>query len=689
MKNSVTTALSKKLSLLLVLLLSLSLLLAACTYDAGSLSSSATPVVAPSPTPTPLVPQAGRNAYAGWAIDAYPDMSQEQMTGAVRRMKEAGANVVWISHANPARSYKDEREIGLNPAVFQAFKDFSLVQHDDAVEIVKAQKRMLQACQEVGLKAVLSVGYHTQMGQEWSKLHPQDLRRDAQGGLWRVAAGSDPYASPYSPSFQKDLRDYYVWIEYEFLSPFRSTIMMLNLADEPLGGDYSGWANAEFKRRTGYNFAQVGNDQARQQALGQFEAGVIPDFVRLAATDWQAITPGLPVTMSFDGGAMREDNGLPDLERLFQEAPPNFVLTWDAYPRDRGTLNIALNEDDVTRLILLVRNIGGYSARYNRKVWFWSAANSWGLGQDVDKPGTIADAQANLLYLPQLMTGVGGQLEGIAVWNYNIRTQGLYNYSWGGVKNTASWNADQMFDRVSSQFEAARSLMTQEVGTPQLVFLKAAEWQYGAIGANRPNYKQTVVDYAHLDLLARNNISSTTFSHWPSQALPPTVKTVVLLSPPEFLTEADLTGLRQWTSSGGSLVGPLGAIQRVTGQTAGQWSDGPTAQPYGQGRVFSSRQPTYELFNTGQAEGLQSFWQNLFGLSQFQSGFMVQTRSSYLYYQLGPTSPAPAWPVNWYNLPVQRFSTNGTAQLFRFNSASWPAWAFERSEFAFSWLPTK
>ncbi len=683
MKTRPNFSLPTRLNGLLTGLIGLTLLLAACSDEQPSQAHHSPLTGAATLTAQPLQTVANRPAYAGWAVDAYPDMTQEQMTATVRRMKEAGANVIWISHANPARSYKDEREVGLNPAVWIAFNDFSLIEHNDAVEIVKAEKRMLQACEEVGVKAVLSVGYQTQMGTVWSKKHPQDLRRDASGKLWQVTNGNDPYGSVYAPAFQTDLQAYYLWIEFEFVHPFQSNILMLNLADEPLGGDYSGWANREFQHRTGYSFEQVGSDSARQIQLGMFQAGVITDFMKLAAGLWQSITPGLPVTMSFDGGATREDNGLPELESLFREAPANFVLTWDMYPRDRGSLNVALNEDDITRLFFLVRTLSGYSARYERKVWFWSAANSWGLGQEVDQPGTIADAEANLLYLAQLMNQAGGHLEGLAAWNYNIRTQGLYNYSWGNVKKTASWQPDQMFERVSAQFEPARRLMSETPGQPEVLLLKPAEWQYAQIGQNRPSYKQPVVDYARMDVLARNNIVTITAGHWPDR-LPPqwaALKAVIVLSPPEFLTEADRQGLQKWTAAGGTVVASLGVAQAILPAASAQWNDQPTGHPYGQGRLFISRQPTYRLFDSTQRDQYQSFWQDFLGLTDFQTGFEVRTRSSYLAYHLSKNSPAPRWPTGWDNLALQRFQPDGTAQLF--NRSGWPDWSFKRSEFIF------
>ncbi len=685
------------LSLLILLGLGLNLLLAACVIVP-------TQVIAPTPTPEPSgfrpsppvsspaaqltlpVVQAAltssRSAYTGWAIDAYPDMSYQDMLTAVRRMKDAGANVVWISHANPARSFQKEREVGLSPAVYDAFRNPTILAHLDAIAIVEAEKRMLKACKEVGLKAVLSIGYHTQMGLDWSASHPQDLRRKANGKVWQIVNGNDPYASPYSPTFQKDLREYYVWIEYEFLNQFRDTVMMLNLADEPLGGDYSGWAEAAFRRRVGYGFGDIGTDPARQIALGQFQAGVVVDFMRLGADYWNDITPGLPVTMSFDGGAMREDNGLPNLENLFRQAPANFVLTWDMYPRDRGTLDVSVKEEDLTRLFFLTRQVAGYSAQYSRKVWLWSAANSWGLGQGVPEPGTIADAQANLLYLAGLMAGAGGRLEGLAVWNYNIKTQGLYNYSFGDVKQKATWNEDDMFNRVSSQFAAARALMMGPLSSPQVLFLRAPESQYRQIGAGKIDYWKPELDWAGLDVLARNGIVSVEVGHWPT-AWPEVwanLKTVIVLSSPEFLNQADLKGLHDWLGGGGQVVASLGLAQTLTGSQPSLWNGVPAVQTVGKGRLFISREPTGTLFDSSEAATLKSFWQDLLGLKDLNGGYIVRTATSYLQYHLNRTPIAAPWPNGWES--VQRYRADGQAQVF--NRASWPGWALQRSEYVFA-----
>ncbi len=642
-----------------------------------------TPIIAPIPTSASTQPAGGPNNYIGWAYNAYPDTSYADMVRDVTRIKQAGANVLWISHANPATPFKQEREVGLNPAVLDAYRDFGQFAHDDAVEIVESQKNMLRACREVGIKVVLSIGYHTQMGLAWSKRNPDHLRRTPDGKIWQVTNGTEPYASIYSPVFQRDLLDYYRWIDKEYVTPYSDIIMMLNLADEPMGGDYSSWAENEFKQRTGFGFAETGNDPTRQQSLGRFQAGMIVDFMKQGAGYWQALRPTMAVTMSFDGGAMREDNGLPNLEALFRETPPNFVLTWDMYPRDRGSLEVAVNEADISRLIYLVRTIGGYSAQYGRKVWMWSAANSWGLGQDVSDPGTIADAQANLIYLAQLMTQTGGKLEGLAVWNYNIKLQGLYNYSFGSVKKQATWNEDEMFERVSRYFAIVRQIMSESGGGPQMVVLRSPEWQYRQIGAGQLDLNAKQIDYAQLDVLARNNIVTVEVGHWPEQipASWAAMTTVAVFSPPEYLTEADLNSLRKWVAEGGTLLAPLSIAQLISGQPGAVWSGIPMAQSYGKGRIFASREPVYTLFDSLQAERLKPFWRVLLGLEDLRAAYLIRTRTSYLYYNIAKTlataDRAPGdWPVMWYHRP------DGRTQPYLPNGG--PVKLLQRSEFIFS-----
>ncbi len=186
--------------------------------------------------------------YAGWAMEAYPEQSAADMEAMVRRVTRAGANVVWIGHNNPGEVDAAKVEPGLSYAVYEAYLDPADPRHEAAVAMVEAQHRMLAACRAAGVKAVLPVGYQIQMGAAWNSRHPDSLRLDAKGQPLDIFGGGVS-ASFYAAAYRRDIEAYYRWVDAEFVRPYADVLLMLNLADEPIGGDYSSSAEAEFRRR--------------------------------------------------------------------------------------------------------------------------------------------------------------------------------------------------------------------------------------------------------------------------------------------------------------------------------------------------------------------------------------------------------------------------------------------------------
>src|SRR3954467_6911082 len=199
--------------------------------------------------------------YAGWAMIAYPSLTEDDLRTMLWRQLTAGANVVWGGHKNPGEVDASTAEPGLSYAVYEAFVDSKDPRHGDAVAIVAAQLRLLRVARELGTRVVLPIGYQLRMGATWDAAHPEDLRLNARG---EVAYDTGvPNASFYSPALRADLRRYYAWADEYVVRPFRDTLLMLNLADEPSGSDYSPWAGREFAARTGYSFAEIGDDGSR------------------------------------------------------------------------------------------------------------------------------------------------------------------------------------------------------------------------------------------------------------------------------------------------------------------------------------------------------------------------------------------------------------------------------------------
>ncbi len=591
------------------------------------------PLLAIEPSPVPSPP-----LYTGWAVEAYPEASAAEMEAIVRRMVGAGANVIWIGHNNPGEVDAAKVEPGLSYAVYEAYTDPADPRHTDAVAIVEAQHRMLAACRAVGVKVVLPVGYQIQMGRRWNQEHPDDLRRDADGRPLDIFGGGVS-ASFYAPDYRRDTDAYYRWVDAEFVRPYADVLLMLNLADEPIGGDYSPPAEAEFRRRTGLSFADVGTDPARQRLLGEFQSQYVAEYAAWSAALWQEIHPGLPVTMSFDGAQARSTFTLPDVEALFRDTPANFVVTFDAYPRD-GLPNVALSDGDLVGLFLLARSLGAYSARYGKPVWLWAAANSWGLSQASPDPGTVSDAVANGLALALLVRQGGGYLQGIAYWNYNVKEQGLYN----DTHHTA-YDPETMFAQVSAALPLLRRLMAAPASQPHILILAPPARACEQIGAERTAIRLEGQPFPRLAILAKEGVNAavvTSLVGWPLAG----VRAVVVLSPsPDYLSDGDLALLRRFLARGGRVVTSPG-VGAVLADAFEAWGE----PLYGglverRGTLYLAQKGVALLFEDARHPMLAPFWREVLGLDTFQPGYRLVTDRYAFYYHLGPQPVMVSLPL--------------------------------------------
>lgn len=361
----------------------------------------------------------------GWAYEAYPDTGYAQMLGDMRRMRDAGANSIWIGHNNPGEVDAHKVEPGLSYVIYNALQNGDPTEREEAQLISDGVNRALRAARATGLKVVLPVGYQIMMGEDWNRQHPDSLRKTADGSPLQIY-NSGVTASPYSTAYRTDIVRYYQWIQNEWVAKYADTIEMLSLSDEPLGGDYSDSAKEEFARR--YKVPMDSLLLAEEWKIGEFEAGVIADFASWDANEWKKINPALPVTISFDGAAGRRQPGLPEMERLFSETPDNFVVSFDAYLHD-DLPNKPVTPEEISQLKLFLTTIGYYSRIYDKSLSLWAGVNAWGLAQASTAPRGIADAVTNQQLLLDLPRRAGGKVRGIYAWNYNLKQQGLYNYS--------------------------------------------------------------------------------------------------------------------------------------------------------------------------------------------------------------------------------------------------------------------
>lgn len=648
------------------------------------------------PTLLPLAraPRAGSAIrYAGWAVEAYPETSAAEMEAMVRRIVQAGANVIWIGHNNPGEVDPDKVEPGLSYAVYEAFLDPADPRHPAAAAIVRAQHRILAACRSVGVKAVLPVGYQMQMGRAWNEAHPDDLRRDAQGALLDIYGGGVS-ASFYAPGYRQSMADYYRWVDATFVRPYADVLLMLNLSDEPIGGDYSAHAESQFRQRTGLAFGDVGDDPDRQRLLGAFQSGHVVEYAAFSAQLWQQIHPDLPVTLSFDGAQARQTWTLPDVEALFRDTPSNLTVTFDAYPHD-GLPRVPAREADLDGLFLLARSLGLYSARYGKPVWLWAAANSWGLSQASPDPGTVSDAVANGLYLALLVRQGGGDLEGIAYWNYNVKQQGLYNDT-----HVTTYEPDALFARVSAVLPVLRRLMTppslgspgeaHPAGGPDVLVLAPPTIAHQQIGAAREAVRLGIRPFATLPVLSRTGVNAAVvaaLAGWPLDG----VRTIVVLaSTPDLLSPGDVSTLTAFAGRGGRVVASTAVSHAVDPAAAA------AAEPaYGgriavRGTLYVVREEVDALFEVGGGSSLAGFWRQVLGLTVpadapgavLQPAYRVVTDQAALAYNLGP-QPSTVRLAPPYEAAGFRYDAQG-------RPARWldarPAWVrLDRREYTLLW----
>jgi hypothetical protein len=594
-----------------------------------------------------------QKVYTGWGVEAYPELSWEEMREIIRSQKERGCNVVLIGHNNPGEVDRYKAEPGLSYAVYRAYIDPGNPLHDDAQAMVDAQYRMLEVCRQEGMKVILPVGYQIQMGAQWNAQHPHDLRTDYYGNPLDIGGQS---ASFYSPAYQADIRTYYEWVKANFVQPYKDIILMINLADEPQGADYSSHANAVFTGRYGYSFWDVGSDPQRWRQLGEFQANYIVEYAAWSANVWREIDPEITTTMSFCGFLARYGYYMPYVEPLFRDTPSNFAITFDAYPRD-GYYTDPITEGDLTSLFILIRSLGHYSKIYDKPLWLWSTANSWGLGQDSSDKADIADAIANIYYLAQLTTQTGGQLQGINFWNYSVKGQGLYNDT-----NPIVYNPDEMFERVSVAGVSAREIMVAKPSPVSVLLFAPSSYPYELIGKTKswlqllrlakdvPTFhrmiSKSILNYKfpQMNALARNNVNSIVATHLTWSDLEG-METVLVLAPSlAYVTSEELALLYDFYTQGGEVVAKADIANVLKAQMKDPRSVAMTSyltkitSAVSDGAIYSTSLGDVEsLFMDDYQGELAAFWRDVLKIKKLNRGYFVQGEGHALLYSIDPS----------------------------------------------------
>jgi hypothetical protein len=259
----------------------------------------------------------------------------------------------------------------------------------------------------------------------------------------------------------------------------------------------------------------------------------------------------------------------------------------------------------------------------------------------------VSDAVANGLYLALLVRQGGGDLQGIAFWNYNVKEQGLYNDT-----HRTTYDADTMFTQVSAVLPLLRQLMSYPgEGLPSqgyqesVLILSPPERSYEEIGAAREAVLLEVQPYQRLAILAKEGVNAAIVSSldgWPLEK----VRAVVVLSPSaEYVSGPDLALLRSFLARGGQVVTSPDVGAALAGTTPAAPEPVYDGLVVRQGNLYLAQQGIAVLFEDRRQDVLGGFWQEVLGLAASQPGYRIVTDRYVFCYHLGPGPIAVRWDL--------------------------------------------
>jgi hypothetical protein len=424
----------------------------------------------------------------GWAYSPRWRKTRAEVVADLRRMRDLGCNTIYIGHNSAGNTDPDAYEPGLAPANWYAIAA-ATPSAANAKTVVNVINATLDAAREVGLDVVLGIGYQIMMGDEWNAAHPDDLRRNSEGVLLKHW-GSVFTASPYSEVYRRDIREYYGWVNQTFVAP-NPHIVALNLADEPMGADFSSHAMAAFQARYGIAFEAASNVQR-----GEFLTGVIPDYAAWSANHWERLNPDVRTMMTFH--VQRDAPFLPDVERIFAQTPSTFVFSEDTH-LDDGLIDRAITRENVRLLYGMCRTFGWLSQVYDKSLMLWTGANAWSL----KKHGGLAEARLNLDIVHDATRQAGGQIGMLMAWGWNIRFQGIYD-----DEGNFAADKESMIAGVSQLLAARRErLSIPSAGRPDRVYHVPTAPLLAAIGEKRFDHlAEGIVNLSRIDFATENAV---------------------------------------------------------------------------------------------------------------------------------------------------------------------------------------
>jgi hypothetical protein len=247
---------------------------------------------------------------------------------------------------------------------------------------------------------------------------------------------------------------------------------------------------------------------------------------------------------------------------------------------------------------------------------------------------------ANGIALALLVRQGGGNLQGIAYWNYNVREQGLYNDTHQTV-----YDPEAMFERVSAVLPTLRYLMFSTPSQPEVLILSPPARSHEQIGAARASILLEVQPYGRLSILAKEGVNTAVVSAlegWDLEG----VRVIVALSPSAaHFSGSDLDLLHEFLGHGGTVVTSpeVGAALQDAVQEPPQLAYSGLVEQ--QGTLYVAQKGIAVLFEDARHGTLSGFWQEVLGLEQVQPGYRIVTADTIFHYHIGAEPASVSWQL--------------------------------------------
>jgi hypothetical protein len=232
----------------------------------------------------------------------------------------------------------------------------------------------------------------------------------------------------------------------------------------------------------------------------------------------------------------------------------------------------------------------------------------------------------------------GGDLQGIAYWNYNVKEQGLYNDT-----HDTAYDVETMFARVSATLPRLRRLMASCPSTPEVLILSPPARSHEQIGAQRADVLLEVQPYRRLAILAKEGLNTAVVSSLEGLSLDQ-VRAIVALSPSaDHFSHEDLATLDEYLARGGKVVTSPGVGEALHPSVAVAPAATTEDLLERRGNLYLAQKGIAVLFEDQRHEVLSGFWQEVLGLDATQPGYRIVTDRYVFHYHIGPELVAVDW----------------------------------------------